>query len=138
MYLVAKPYTMTTSLKRKLTLLLTVVLSLWMIAAGSGKVMVGDETIQAFHQWRFPRWLIVPVGVAEVAAAIGIFIPKLRAWALAGIVVLMAGAMVAHVNAGEYFALFAPLGVMGLVVTITKFRSDLARAARSGQGSASA
>jgi hypothetical protein len=50
----------------------------------------------------------------------------------------MAGAMVAHVNAGEYFALFAPLGVMGLVVTITKFRSDLARAERSGRGSASA
>lgn len=129
---------MTTSLKRTLAVLLTALLALWMAAAGSGKLMVGDEIIEAFHQWRFPRWLIVPVGVAEVAAAIGIFIPKLRPWALAGIVVLMAGAIVAHVNANEYLALFAPLGVIALVVSIAKFRYDLARAARSGNGSASA
>lgn len=119
---------MTPKLKSALTITLTVILALWMLMAGLGKLMVSDEIISSFHRWALPRWLIVPVGIVEVAAAISLFIPRLRRFALAGIVLIMAGAMVTHVRVEEYTLLLAPLMVVVLVILITIFRYQLAKA----------
>ncbi len=116
------------SAQKRLAIGFTVILGLWMLSAGIGKLMVGDEIIAAFHRWALPRWLIVPVGITEVAAAIALFIPKTRRFALAGIVLLMAGAMIVHIRAGENFEVLIPVIVIGLVgaVAILRYRINSA------------
>lgn len=112
----------TLSVQKKLAMTFTVILGLWMLSTGIGKLMVGDEIIAAFHRWAVPRWMIVPVGIAEVAAAITLFIPKTRRFSLAGIVLLMAGAIVVHIRAGEHFQVLIPAIVVALVVAIAILR----------------
>lgn len=126
---------MTYKQKQALTIALTLLLAGWMLMAGSGKLMLSDEIIGAFHHWALPRWLIVPVGLAEVAAAILLFIPKTRSYALAGIIVIMAGAIVTHLRVDEYFLMAAPLVVILLVVLISLFRYQLNRAEKSSDHS---
>lgn len=118
---------MTYKQKHALTIVLTLLLAVWMLMAGSGKLMVSDEIIGAFHRWALPRWLIVPVGLAEVLAAILLFVPKLRSYALAGIVLIMTGAIVTHIRADEYFLMAAPMVVILLVILVSLFRSQLSK-----------
>lgn len=118
---------MSLSLKKKLTVLLAVILALWLMLMGVTKLMVGDTIIAAFHEWGVPRWLMVPIGTIEIVSAVCLFVPKYRNYAVALIILLMAGALAVHFRAEQYLALFAPLGVITLAVSTVILRLQIAR-----------
>lgn len=102
---------------------LSILLALMFLMSGSGKLLNGKASDgtrfdQEFVHWGYPAWFRFPVGAAEVAGAIGLLVPRLRPYAAAGLVLLMAGATVTHLRVGE--AAYAPiplvLGVLAAAV----------------------
>ncbi|MGD1844749.1 MAG: DoxX family protein [Salibacteraceae bacterium] len=54
-----------------------------------------------FAAYGYPIWFMYFIGVAEIAGVIGLFIPKLRILAASGLLVIMVGAFVTHLIAGD-------------------------------------
>ncbi|MEJ6000812.1 DoxX family protein [Paucibacter soli] len=79
---------------RRLSLVL---LALPLLAAGSAKLAGVPQLHASFALLGLPVWFGYFIGAAEVAGAIGLFIRPLRAWAAAGLAVIMAGAIYFHV-----------------------------------------
>lgn len=98
---------------------LSVLLALFFLVSGSGKLLNGEASGGArfdeqFEIWGYPAWFRFPVGLAEVAGAVGLLVPRLRPYAAAGLTLVMAGAVVTHLRIGE--AAFAPIPlVLGLL-----------------------
>jgi uncharacterized membrane protein YphA (DoxX/SURF4 family) len=70
------------------------------VAFASGGLMklIGEATMTAmFAELGAGQWLRVVVGALELAAAIGLLVPRLARAAAAGLVALMAGAVVTNV-----------------------------------------
>jgi putative oxidoreductase len=86
---------------RALAIALTVVLWVATLLSGVGIGVVGLAKFGNAHQWErffvgwgYPAWMSFVVGVAEVAGAVALFIPRI---ALAGVLILgavMIGALV--------------------------------------------
>jgi uncharacterized membrane protein YphA (DoxX/SURF4 family) len=69
-------------------------------AAGGALKLIGDPQMLAmFTDIGAGQWLRVLVGVLEVAAAVGLLVPRLARAAAAGLVGLMAGAAITNVVA---------------------------------------
>jgi uncharacterized membrane protein YphA (DoxX/SURF4 family) len=74
-----------------------------------------------------PAWFRVFIGVAEILAAIGLILPSvthvlpgLTPLAAAGLVIVMAGAIVYHARRGEY-PMVAGVAVLLVLVAVTGF-----------------
>ena len=119
---------MTLSFKKKLVVVLTVILALWMLFMGVTKLSVSDQIIDAFLRWDLPRWLIFPVGISEAVAAVALFFPKYRNYAMAFIVLLMAGAIAVHIRVDEHLQVFVPFAVIVLAVATLLLRFQVSRA----------
>lgn len=113
---------MNQSMKKKLAIIFTVILAFWMLASGLNKLMITENVLTAFERWSLPRWLIFPVGALEATAAVCLFIPKIRNYAKAMIILLMAAAVATHIRSGENFAVLVPLAVIILTVAALLFR----------------
>jgi uncharacterized membrane protein YphA (DoxX/SURF4 family) len=74
-----------------------VVLASQFIAGGLVKLSGDPQMIAMFAEIGAGQWLRVLVGVLEVAAAVGLLIPRLARLAAAGLVALMAGAAVTNI-----------------------------------------
>lgn len=109
-------------MKKKLAIILTVILALWMFVSGLNKLMISENVLSAFERWSLPRWLIFPVGALEATAAVCLFIPKIRNYAKAVIILLMAAAVATHIRSDENLAVLVPLAVIILTVAALLFR----------------
>lgn len=76
-----------------------------------------------------PRWFQLFLGVAEVAAAIGLTLPgltRIRPWlvpcAAAGIMIVMISATIFHVQRGETSSALATLVLLALATTVAYLR----------------
>jgi uncharacterized membrane protein YphA (DoxX/SURF4 family) len=76
-----------------------------------------------------PRWCQVFLGIAEVAAAIGLTVPgitriqpQLVPVAAGGVMVVMISATVMHVARGEYSSALTTLLLLGLATVVAYFR----------------
>ncbi len=67
------------------------------VAAGIGKLMGAPELHQSFAMMGLPGWFGYFIGAAELAGAIGLFLPRTRKLAAAGLAVIMVGAVYFHV-----------------------------------------
>lgn len=67
------------------------------ISAGAQKIAGEDVMVELFEDIGAGQWLRYFVGGAEVAGGIGLLVPRLRASAAAGLVLLMIGATVTNV-----------------------------------------
>jgi uncharacterized membrane protein YphA (DoxX/SURF4 family) len=101
------------------TLILAIVLALAFGASGVGKLTGAKMAVDTAGQLNiaFSRYRLI--GVPEVLAAIGLLV-GLAVWPLgvaaaAGLVVLMIGAVIAHVRAHDKLANSAPATVLGLL-----------------------
>lgn len=117
---------MTTAFKSRLAFVITLLVALMMIASGAGKLTLSNEVIQSFENWQLPRWLIVPVALTELIAGILLFIPKLRNYAAAAIILVMGGAIATHLRVNEYVQLLMPLMLIAAVVVSSIFRYQVA------------
>jgi uncharacterized membrane protein YphA (DoxX/SURF4 family) len=93
---------------------LAVLLALLFLMSGLGKLSnsktAGGVTFdEQFVLWGLPAWFRFPVGLAEVAGAIGLLVPRLRFYAATGLTLLMAGAIVTHLRIAEYGPALVPL-----------------------------
>ena len=86
---------------------LSTVLALMFLMSGSTKLLnltdpQGMTSEQQFTHWGLPTWFRFPVGLAEIAGAIGLLVPRLRFLAATGLTLLMIGGTVTHLRIGEY------------------------------------
>jgi putative oxidoreductase len=72
-----------------------------------------------------PALLVRFIGVAEVAGALGLLLPKLTAWAAAGLATVMVLAAIFHATRGEFgnIGFNAVLLVLAAVVAWGRWRS---------------
>ncbi len=84
-----------------------VILALLFLVAGAGKLTGGAG--EMFASWGYPGWFAIFIGVAEVAGAIGLLVPKLMRFAIIGLTLIMIGAAYTHIANGEGWDVLRPL-----------------------------
>lgn len=101
---------------------LSLLLAAMFLLSGSGKLANGDSPAgdwdAQFVAWGFPAWMRWIVGGAEVLAANGLLVPRLRFYAAAGLVGLMVGAVGTHLANAEFVGAPIPLVLAGLAATV--------------------
>ena len=102
--------------------ILIVVLAALFVGAGLGK-LTGAAT-PMFASWGYPAWFALLIGIAELAGAIGLLIPKTTRWAVIGLAGVMLGAVYTHAAAGEGAQVLRPLIFLGALATIWLLRRD--------------
>ena len=83
-------------LQRYGVLIASAVLALVVAAAGVAKLMGVPMMHQSFAILGLPSWFGYFIGAAEVAGAIGLFIPRLTGHAALGLAIIGAGAVYFH------------------------------------------
>lgn len=101
---------------------LSVLLAALFLMSGYGKLTNGQTTgglsfDEQFVAWGLPAWFRFPVGLAEVAGAIGVLVPRLRFYAAAGLTLVMGGAVLTHLRIAEYGVAVVPLVFGSLAAT---------------------
>lgn len=89
---------------------LTVPLTALFLLAGATKF--GTEATANFQKFGFSDAFRIFIGVAELAGAIGLLVPRLSTWAAAGLVIIMGGAVYTHMAQGISIAFPAIVGVL--------------------------
>lgn len=74
------------------------VLSVLLLGAGCAKLAGLPNFHQSFVQMGLPAWTGYFTGACEVAAAVGLWIPRLRRLAAAGVCLLLVGALGYHLS----------------------------------------
>lgn len=102
---------------------LTSVLALFFLLSGYGKLSNGEASgglrfDEQFVAWGYPAWFALVVGAAEVAGAVGLFVPRLRFYAAGGLIGLMLGAVGTHLVNLEAIAAPIPLALAGMVAVL--------------------
>ena len=77
--------------------------------AASGIFKLTGQATDMFATWGYPAWFATFIGVAEIAGAIGLLIPKTTRWAVYGLSAIMAGAVYTHLANGEGPQIVRPL-----------------------------
>ena len=77
---------------------LQVLVALAFLAAGSGKLAGAQPMVATFAKIGVGQWFRVLTGLLEVCAAIGLFIPQTRFYAAILLVLVMLGAIAAHLT----------------------------------------
>lgn len=85
-----------TFLQKYSVLAASVLLALIVGAAGIAKLMGVPMVHQSFAILGLPSWFGYFIGAAEVAGAVGLFIPALSRFAAAGLAIIGAGAVYFH------------------------------------------
>lgn len=100
--------------------ILIVIMAALFLMAALGK-LTGAAT-PMFEAWGYPAWFAMLIGIAELAGAIGLLIPKTTRWAAVGLVAVMLGAAYTHVSNGEGAQVLRPLVFMGGLAAILLLR----------------
>ena len=101
---------------------LAAVLAVFFGLASLGK-LTGAQT-EMFEGWGYPGWFALLIGVAELAGAVGLLIPKTTKWAIYGLTAVMIGAVFTHLTNGEAAQLARPLIPTMCLWILWKLRSD--------------
>ena len=97
--------------------------------AGLRKFTSMDVWWGLFENWGFPFWFLVVVGVAELGGAVLLLVPRLAAYAAAGLIVVMAGSLATELFNEELFGAWLPLMNIVLLSTIAVARYRMAQPA---------
>jgi uncharacterized membrane protein YphA (DoxX/SURF4 family) len=81
---------------------LSILLGIAFNNAGVAKLQGGQQYVDNFAHWGFPRWFLTFTGVVEVVAGVLMLVPKTRFYGAALAAGTMVGAVLTHVRAGEY------------------------------------
>ena len=84
---------------RKITIwIASGIITIVMLMGGVGKLMGNAGMLESFARLGLPVWFGYFIGACEVAAAIGLWVPRWAAPAAAGVVLVMVGAVYYHVT----------------------------------------
>lgn len=98
---------------------LTILLALWLIAAGLSKLAPSDEQLANFENWEVSPEFMLFIGVCEILGAVALFIPKLRPFAVLGLAVILIGAIATHITSDELVK--TPTPTIALLLTLSVF-----------------
>ena len=73
---------------------LQTLLSIGFLAAAYSKVTADPQAVAGFATAHLPLWFMYFIGYAEIAGAIGLWIPRLSRYAAYGLWIILAGAVV--------------------------------------------
>ena len=109
---------MSAKTKNIITWILAVILAFAFIGAGFTKLLGVDTQIKNFESWGYPLWLRFPVGLIEIALAIGLVIPRYRKITIYGIFIWTIVAVITHLQAGQANMIGGPifLGVFAAAI----------------------
>ena len=97
--------------------ILLVLISLGFIMAAYSKLVADPMSVAGFTKAHLPIWFMYFIGVAEVAGAIGLWIPKLSQWAAYGLYIILAGAVVVTVLFDNPVLAIIPI-VYAIILTV--------------------
>jgi len=102
------------------------------VAAGGGKLADPAAAAEGFARFGLPGWLAVVVGASEVAGGVGLCVPRLSAWAAAGLLVIMIGAAGSHLLNDPFSAALPALVMGGLCALVAVARRPQAMGRGAG------
>ena len=84
--------------KERSVTIVRAILALVFLAAGTGKLIGAEPMVETFARFGFGLGFMRLIGAAEVVGAVGLFLPRVAPLAAAGLAIVMAGAIVQHVQ----------------------------------------
>ncbi len=100
---------MTNKAKNIITWILAGILAFAFISAGFTKLLGVDTQIKNFESWGYPLWFRFPVGLIEIALAIGLVIPRFRKITTYGVFIWTIVAVITHLQAGQANMIGGPI-----------------------------
>jgi putative oxidoreductase len=79
------------------------------IGAGITKLLGDEMQIKNFESLGYPLWLRLPIGLIEIAFAIGMVIPRFRKITIYGIFIWIIAAVITHLQAGQTSMIAGPI-----------------------------
>jgi uncharacterized membrane protein YphA (DoxX/SURF4 family) len=102
--------------------ILSVLLAALFVFAGSGKLLGAEEVVKGFEQLGLPSWFRLLIGLIEFGCGIGLLIPKVAIDAASFLIIIMLGAVITVLFAGE--SVIPPLITLILLGSVTALRGD--------------
>lgn len=112
-----------------LSWLLRVLVALAFLAAGGGKLTAAPAMVTMFAAIGLGQWFRILTGVLEVAGAIGLLVPAVTFYAALLLVVVMVGAIIAHLSilGGSPVPALALLLLSAGIAWLTRESADASR-----------
>jgi putative oxidoreductase len=85
------------------------ILALAYFGSGFTKLIGVDMQIKNFESCGYPVWLRFPIGLIEIALAIGLLIPQYRRLTIYGIFIWTIVAVITHLQAGQASMIAGPI-----------------------------
>ena len=101
---------------------LTVLLAALFVFAGAGKLIGMKDVVEGFERLGYPTWFRLLIGIIEVICGVGLVVPKFAIDAASFLIVIMLGALITTIVAGE--SVIVPLVVLILVGIVAALRGD--------------
>ncbi len=77
---------------------LSVLLALLFLFAGSQKLLGAAEPTEHFAQWGYPSWFRMLIGLIEVVGGLALLVPSLAFYAAGALGAVMVGAIYTHLT----------------------------------------
>jgi putative oxidoreductase len=100
---------MTPKTKNIIALILAVILALAFMGSGVTKLLGAEMQVKNLESWGYPLWFRFPIGLTEVALAIGLLIPGYRKITIYGIFIWTVVALITHLQAGQAKMIAGPI-----------------------------
>lgn len=106
-------------------------LALVFALSGGAKLAGLEFEVQAFTRWGYPLWFMFATGAVEVAGALALLMPRLRALAAGGLAAMMVGAVATHVVHAEWAMLALAATILALSAGVAwRGRAEIAALVR--------
>ena len=118
---------MTTKTKNLIAWILTVLLAFVFIGSGITKLLGVEMQIKNLESWGYPLWFRFPIGLTEIALAVGLLIPRFRKLTIYGIFIWTISAVITHLQAGQANMIVAPIlfsVIAGVIFFLIKGKSE--------------
>jgi putative oxidoreductase len=107
--------------------IMSILLAAMFLFSGSPKLLTPDKVKLMFVQYGYAPWFATVIGISEVLGAIGLLVPRVAAFAAAGLSIIMVGAFFTHATHHELSHAMIPLVVLALLITVGYARLKEAR-----------
>jgi uncharacterized membrane protein YphA (DoxX/SURF4 family) len=108
---------MTDKTKNIIVWILAGLLAFAFIGAGISKLLGVEMQIKNLESWGYPLWFRFPIGLCEVALAIGLLIPKYRKLTIYAIFIWTLVAIITHLQAGQVSMIGGPI-LFGIIASV--------------------
>jgi putative oxidoreductase len=105
-------------------MVVSILLTIVFVIAGGAMVAGTDAYVESFQRWGYPQWSRVMIGLIAVACSVGLWVPRMRAIAAAGIVVTMIGTLITHMRHDPAQTVGIPLLLLVLATFLIYARRD--------------